>query len=72
MDTNKHIDLGKPVVGGVPRGRTISTFVPTRDFVEAELESVYMKGYMYSLREGNEKLAEFVEEWTKSGLVKII
>ena len=53
----------------IPTGTVISTFIPTQDFFCKTMQSQYVKGSTYYLREGNDKLATKVNEWLKDGLI---
>lgn len=47
----------------IPTEPTIYNFFPTKDFYCEELKCQYLGGKKYSVREGNDKLHELVQEW---------
>jgi hypothetical protein len=47
-------------------------FTPTKDFYSEGFRSQYCKDMVYRVRRGNDPLEAAVEEWRKSGLVKVI
>ena len=53
-------------------GATIAKFEALEDFECKELGSVYVKGMRYNIREGNEILPPFVEQWLEEGKVKMV
>lgn len=47
-------------------------FTPTQDFHDAELQSDYLTGLTYTVRQGNAVLAAKVSEWLEDGLVRVL
>lgn len=50
--------------------KTPFVFTPTKDFFSPETRSFYSVGLTYTVRPGNEALAEQVEKWLKDSSVQ--
>lgn len=48
-----------------PKGKILKVFTPIEDFYDEELESHYLKGYLYYVRENNPKLAKKASMWVR-------
>ena len=46
-------------------------FSPLKDFQSKEFKSTYCKGLVYTVRDGNDKLAAAVQTWLKEGKVRL-
>lgn len=46
-------------------------FVPLKDFADPELGSAYCAGLTYTVRAGNDMLAEKVSVWQQLGLIQV-
>lgn len=47
-------------------------FTPTRDFFSEAFDSYYVVGLQYTVRDGNTRLAEAVQQWVAEGTVQIL
>lgn len=60
------------VYGRMPQERVLRRFTPTIKFWSDEFSSEYVMGQVYSIREGNDKLAYFADQWNKEGKIRYI
>lgn len=47
-------------------------FAPTKDFFSKEFGSMYCHDYIYTVRPGNEKLANTVQQWVRENKVYLV
>lgn len=52
--------------------KVLLEFVPLVNFDDADLRSSYVAGLSYSVREGNDLLAEKVSQWVDEKRVRIV
>ena len=65
--------LGREQVTAViPTGAVIARFRAVQDFWSDDVRSQYVKGSVYSVRQGNEKLDRLVREWEVDGKVEVL
>ena len=56
----------------VPGERVVWQFIPLHDFFSEVLQSEYITGQVYSVREGNDTLNALANEWVNDGNVRKI
>lgn len=61
----------KKIVQVVAGGRVIGSFVALKNFTCPDTESVYVKGMVYNIREGNQHLNDVLQTWSGAGKVRI-
>ena len=49
-----------------------NVFTPLADFFSPDLQSGYCKGLTYTIRPGNERLAELATEWAAAGMIEFV
>ena len=62
----------KKVTAVVPSGRVLYRFKALQDFWSDKFQTQYVVGGIYSVRQGNEKLAKFVSQWVASDKVEVL
>ena len=58
------------VTAVIPAGRVLAQFRCVKDFWSPEFKSQYVADGVYSLREGNDRLAKALPAWVKAGKVE--
>ncbi len=58
--------------GVIPTGKVLYRFRALTDFWSDKLQSQYVKNGLYSVREGNSKLATLVAEWVAQDKVEVL
>lgn len=51
------------ITGNIPSGRVLQRFTPTSDFYDEDLQTQYVQGQFYFLREGNKELSKKLKTW---------
>ncbi len=62
----------KHITATIPTGRVLYKFRALKEFWSEEFKSLYYVGGVYSVRDGNEKLALAVTRWVSEDKVEVL